>query len=117
MNTREAHPNKDASSRIADRLDAEAPRRRRNPRWWMGLAAASIAFLAALVFFWEQPESLPVKDPVVEAPGKEAPAAEKEQRIQSVELADELEQAGIAGTAEEEKSKSSDIQEVSEPEV
>ena len=115
LHSREAHPSEDAWDRIASRLDGEDPRRRRNPRWWMGLAAASVAFLAALVFFWEQPNVVPVTDTVVEAPGKEMPAAKKKQGIQPAGLAAEPQEAAVARTSE--KEKSSGPLQVSEPEV
>lgn len=115
LRSREARPSEDAWGRIADRLDAEGPGRRRNPRWWIGLAAASVALLASLVFFWQQPEPLPVTGPVVETPGVQTPVPEKIQQAQSLDLVPDSANAPVALIPEEEKPLPSDARQVSEP--
>jgi hypothetical protein len=117
LRSREARPSEDTWDRIADRLDAEGPARRRNPRWWMGLAAASVAFLLALVFFWEQPGPSPGRDPVVEAPEKQMGAPGEKQDTPSDDLVGKPGQVGIALTSEGEGSESSVPVQVPGPEA
>ena len=117
LRSREARPSEDAWDRIAGRLDAEEPARRRNPSWWMGLAAASVAFLAALVFFWERPEPLPPAGPVVETPGVQTQVPERNQEVLTLDLVPESGQAPVALIPEEERPGTSDDRKVSEPEV
>ena len=117
LRSREARPSEDAWERIADRLDAEGPGRGLNPRWLTGLVAASIAILAALVFFWERPETHPATDQVVETPGKQGTVLESEKKNKPSDLVPESDREGIATTFEGEKPESSDSLAVSEPEV
>jgi len=117
LRSREVRPSKDSWDRIAERLDAEGPGRRRKPRWWLGLAAASLVFLAGLVFFWERPQPLPDAIPVVEASREEAPVLEAKQETQSNEGFSIADQTGVALTGEAQASESSDPGEVPEPEV
>ena len=117
LRSREARPSEDAWDRIADRLDAEVPIRRRNPRWWMGLAAASVAFLIGLLFFWERQEPSPGGDPVVEAPVKQKGVPVENQDNPSGNLSGNPGEAGIALTSEGEGSESSIPLPVPEPET
>ena len=117
LRSREVRPSKDSWDRIAERLDSEGPGRRRKPRWWLGLAAASVVFLAGFVFFWERPQPLLDAVPVVEASREEAPVLEAKQERPSSEGSSETEQTGIALTAEAQAPESSDPGEVPEPEV
>ncbi|MDX1331679.1 MAG: hypothetical protein R3252_01515, partial [Robiginitalea sp.] len=117
LRSREVRPSEDAWGRIAERLDGEGPGRRRKPRWWLGLAAASVVFLAGLVFFWERPEPLTNTAPVVEASGEEAPVLEPKQERQSKQESSKTDQAGIALSSEAQAPESSEPAKVSEPEL
>jgi hypothetical protein len=115
LRSREARPSEDAWDRIVERLDAEGPEHRRKPRWWIGLAAASIALLVSLVFFWEQPELLPVTDPLVETPEAQRVVPGNKQEVQSLDLVPERDQAPVSLAPETEKPDPSEPREVSEP--
>ena len=115
LRSREARPSEEAWDRIAQRLDAEGPVHRRNPRWWIGLAAASVALLASVVFFWPQPEPLPVTGPVVETPEVQRPEPGKKQEARSLDLVPEPGQAPVALKTEAEKPGPSGSREVREP--
>ena len=72
---REVRPREAAWDRLAERLDAEGPARRRPaPRLWMGLAAAGILLLIGLTFFWQEPVQESFTNPVVETPAEERTA-------------------------------------------
>ena len=95
LRSREATPAEDTWDRIAARLEAEGPSPRPKPRWWVGLAAASIALLASLLFFWDRPDPLPVLDPVVEAPAEPVPGPEGHQGVPSTSLPADTGQVGM----------------------
>ena len=108
LRSREARPSEDTWDRIADRLDAEGPARRRTPRWWVGLAAASVAFVMALVFFWERPEPSPGGGMVVEAPATQKGAPKENPESPTEDFVGNPGQTGLAQTSEGEGSESSD---------
>ena len=117
LRSREVRPSAEAWQRIASRLDDEDPGKDRNPRWWMGLVAASIMLLAALTFFWEQREPMPGNEPVVRTPAAETIVEEPGPEIKSLDLLREPEEAILVATSEKEESKPSVLREEPKPET
>ena len=116
LRSREVRPSAEAWQRIASRLDDEDPGQGRNPRWWMGLVAASIMLLAALTFFWEQPEPLPGDGPVVGTPAGEILVEEPGPELKPMDLIREPKEAILVATSEKEESKPSVLKEESKSE-
>lgn len=100
LRSREVRPSSGAWERIASRLDKEDPGHRRGPVWWMGLAAASVVLLAALAFFWDRSDPLPVTGPVVSTPEVPTPAGDPGQVANPIGLTPEPVEATLAETSE-----------------
>ncbi|MEJ2585172.1 MAG: hypothetical protein P8Z38_09030 [Robiginitalea sp.] len=108
LRSREARPSKEAWDRIASRLEVQEPvSGQRRSRWWIGLAAASVVLLAALAFFWEQPELSEPAQPIVKTPGVEAPEPEKQKEDRPIDMIPESDRTAIATTTVERESEAS----------